>query len=47
MNLNDIQKDLLKEIADLSDIPTGAYNIRSNSASIGRQSTEHIDIVPK
>ncbi len=47
MNLNDIQKDLLKEIADLSGIPTGAYNIRSNSASIGRQSTEHIDIVPK
>ena len=47
MNLNDIQKYLLKEVADLTDIPTGAYNIRSDSASIGRQSTENVDIIPK
>ena len=45
--LNDIEKYLLKEIADLSDIPTGAYNIRSNSASVGRQSTPNVDILSK
>lgn len=47
MNLNDIQKYLLKEVADLTDIPTGAYNIRSDSTSIGRQSTENVEIIPK
>ncbi len=47
MELNGIQLDLLKEIADITDIPTGAYNIRSDSQSIGRQSTQNIDIVPK
>ena len=47
MQLNDIQLDLLREIADITDIPTGAYNIRSDSQSIGRQSSANIDIVPK
>ena len=47
MDLNNIQKYLLKEIADLTDTPTGAYNIRSDSRSVGRQSTENVDIVPK
>ena len=47
MNLNDIQKYLLREVADLTDIPKGAYNIRSDSASIGRQSTENVEIIPK
>jgi len=42
-----IEKNLLKEIADLHDIPTGAYNIRRNGESIGRTSTEHIVITPK
>lgn len=47
MDLNNIQKYLLKEIADLSGAPSGAYNIRSDSQSIARQSTEHVDIIPK
>ena len=47
MKLNDIQKYLLKEIADLSDVPAGAYNIRSDSESVGRQSSANIDIMPK
>ena len=47
MELNNIQKFLLNEVADLSGVPTGAYNIRSNSKSIGRQSTQNVDIVPK
>ena len=47
MKLNEIQKYLLKEVADLSDIPSGAYNIRSDSQAIGRQSSANIDIIPK
>ena len=48
MELNKIQEFLLKEIADIDGKSiTGAYNIRSNSASIGRQSSANIDIVPK
>ena len=42
-----IEKNLLKEIADLHDIPTGAYNIRRNGESAARSSTEHIVITPK
>ena len=45
--LTEIQKQLLAEIADLHKVPEGAYNIRSNSASAGRRSTEHIEIVSK
>lgn len=45
--MNQIEKNLLKEIASLHEIPTGAYNIRKNGESAGRNSTEHIRIVPK
>ena len=47
MDLNNIQKYLLKEIADIDAPLTGAYNIRSDSMSIGRQSTKNIEIVSK
>ena len=47
MNLDEISKALLEEIADITDTPSGAYNIRSNSQSIGRPSTENIEIVSK
>ena len=40
-----IQKQLLEEIADLHDVPAGAYNIRANSELAGRNTTENIDIV--
>ncbi len=42
-----IEKNLLKEIADLHEIPTGAFNIRKNGESAGRASTEHIIITNK
>lgn len=45
--MDDIQKKLLLEIAGLHEIPEGAYNIRSDSKSIGRASTANIEIVPK
>ena len=47
IQLDAIQKRLLREVADLHEVPEGAYNIRSNSRSAGRQSTAHIEITPK
>ncbi len=45
--MDEIQKTLLMQVADLHDVPAGAYNIRANGESAGRRSTEHIEIVPK
>lgn len=45
--MDEIQKELLLQIADLHEIPTGAYNIRSNGAALGRNSTANIEILPK
>ena len=42
-----IEKDLLLKIADLHGVPEGAYNIRGNSESLGRNTTANIDIVTK
>ena len=42
-----IQKNLLKEVAELDSLPVGAYNIRSNGESAGRNTTANIDIVTK
>ena len=43
MVMDKIQENLLKEIAGLHEIPTGAYNIRANGEGAGRRSTEHIE----
>lgn len=45
--LNDIQKEILKQVADMVDIPAGAVNIRTDGEKSYRQSTEHIKITPK
>lgn len=42
-----IQKGLLEKVADLHEIPEGAYNIRSNGGLGGRNTTANIDIVTK
>lgn len=42
-----IQKSLLEQVADLHDIPEGAYNIRANGKAAARNSTANIEIVPK
>ena len=47
IKLDEIQKRLLTEVADLHTVPEGAYNIRSNSKAIARQSSANIEIVPK
>ena len=45
--LTEIQKQLLREVADIHGIPEGAYNIRLNGEAYGRQSSANIDIVKK
>ena len=46
--MNKLEKDLLKEIADIGDGNlTGAYNIRENGKGIQRQVTENVNIVTK
>lgn len=47
MNFDEIQKRLLMEVADLHKVPEGAYNIRSDSKSVGRASTANIEITSK
>ena len=47
MALDAIQKNILHEVADLDSIPQGAYNIRANGTSAGRNTTANIDIVTK
>ncbi len=42
-----IQKNLLEQIADLHEVPAGAYNIRANGATASRNTTANIDIVTK
>ena len=45
--MDNVQKELLKQIAGLHEIPVGAYNIRTNGKTEARNSTEHIEIGPK
>ncbi len=42
-----IQKQILEEVADLHEIPEGAYNIRVNGKSAARNSNENIEISSK
>ena len=46
-DLDAVQKRLLAEVADLHDIPEGAYNLRANGQSVGRSTTANIDIQTK
>lgn len=45
--MDEIQKRLLEEVADLHDVPEGAYNIRANGRMAARNTTANIDIVSK
>ena len=42
-----IQKNILKEVAELDALPVGAYNIRSNGETLVRNTTANIDIKTK
>ena len=43
--LDAVQMRLMREIADLHDVPEGAYNLRANGESVGRNTTASIDII--
>jgi len=45
--LDSIDKKLLKEVADLHEVPQGAYNIRKNGEKLSRNTTANIDIISK
>ena len=45
--LDEIQKRLIAEVADLHEIPEGAYNLRANGETAGRNTTANIDISSK
>ncbi len=45
--MDSIQRQLLEQISDLHEIPSGAYNIRANGKLDSRNTTEHINIVTK
>ena len=45
--MDEIQKRILAEVADLHAVPEGAYNIRANGVSAGRRSTANIEITSK
>ncbi|MCR5665267.1 MAG: SufD family Fe-S cluster assembly protein [Eubacterium sp.] len=45
--MDEIQRQLLEEVADLHEVPEGAYNIRTNGKSSARNTTANIDIITK
>lgn len=45
--MEQIEKNLLIEIASLHEIPSGAFSLRKNGEGVMRNSTEHIHITPK
>ncbi|HCJ41247.1 MAG TPA: ABC transporter permease, partial [Ruminococcus sp.] len=47
LKMDAVQKQLLQEVAELHDIPEGAYNLRANGESVGRNSTANIEIIGK
>ncbi|MBQ5423118.1 MAG: SufD family Fe-S cluster assembly protein, partial [Clostridiales bacterium] len=42
--MDDLEKKILKEVAELDSLPVGAFNIRNNGKSEARNSTANIDI---
>lgn len=47
MNLNKADKELLSSIADLHEIPEGAYNIRKDGKLVSRNVSANINIITK
>lgn len=45
--MDEIQRRILAEVADLHEVPEGAYNLRADGASVGRNTTANIDITTK
>ena len=47
MALDPIQLELLKQVADIHEVPQGAYSLRINGALHGKNSSENITIEKK
>ncbi|WP_026504043.1 SufB/SufD family protein [Butyrivibrio sp. NC3005] len=45
--MDEIQRQLIAEVADLHEMPEGAYNIRTDGELAARNTTSNIDIVTK
>ena len=45
--MDNIQKELLRQVADIHEVPAGAYSLRINGKLSGKNSTENIQIVTK
>ena len=45
--MDNIQKELLRQVADIHEVPAGAYSLRINGKMHGKNSTENIEIVTK
>ncbi len=45
--LTQIDKDLLKQVADMHTVPQGSFNIRKNGQSVDRKSDDEVTILPK
>lgn len=45
--MDEIQRRILKEVADLHEVPTGAYNFRVNGKLAGRSNSANIEITSK
>ena len=45
--MDSIERNLLKQIADIEKTPQGAYNLRENGKKVDRKTTANIDIVSK
>lgn len=45
--MDQIQMEMLKQVADIHEVPQGAYNFRINGKGEARNTTEHIEIVTK
>lgn len=45
--MDHLLQSLLEQVSDLHGVPVGAYNIRNNGKSEGRNSTANIQITPK
>ena len=45
--MNSLEKNLLKQIADIEKTPMGAYNLRQDGKKVERKTTANIDIVSK
>lgn len=47
MDLDEIERNLMREVSGLAETPAGAYNFRVNGKALDRKSSANIDIQPK